>query len=65
MKELIKREIPEVGVSFVAKIEDGKVKAEASADLVKLVDLADAKVDAPMDLDKIVFGMLKESLKAL
>lgn len=64
-KELLKGEIGDLGIGYEIKIEDGKIKVAATADLERLVDKAGEAIPGDNPIELLVLGMIKQSLKAL
>lgn len=65
MKELLKGEVADLGIGYAIKIEDAKLKIEASADLEKLVDKAAEAVPGQSPIELIVVSLVKQAVKGL
>jgi hypothetical protein len=66
MVKILEKQDEALGLEIKAKLEGGKIILEASADVAKLIDVADKKIDAGAadPVVTMVLGLLAGAIKA-
>lgn len=64
-QEIVKGDLVEWGLGYVAKLEEGKIKVSVEQDLTKLVDKAAEAIPGDSPIEKLIVELSKQAIRAI